>query len=205
MVLMTVHPVDQPVEQLVMRQRITLMVNRYAFTLGDDGPLVAFAQQKRMALKEQVTFYADEARTQPLFSFKARRKLDLGAGYDVTDADGQLIGWFQKDFKASLLRSTWHVGVPHQGLQGSGSERNPVVAILRRLWGVLPLIGDIPLPWLFHFDFATTDGVPILTSTKRIGLRDTYDVSFPAAPNGARMDWRVGCAVAVALDALQSR
>ena len=31
------------------------------------------AQQKRMALKEQVTFYADEGRTQPVFSFQARR------------------------------------------------------------------------------------------------------------------------------------
>ncbi len=196
---------EQPIDHLVMRQRLTMMVNRYAFTVGDGGPLVAFAQQKRMAFKEQVTFYADEAKTQPIFSFKARRKLDLGAIYDVFDASGQPIGWFQKDFKASLLRSTWHVGVPHQTLQGSGSERNQTVAVLRRLWDLLPLIGDIPIPWQFHFDFTTTDGTPILTSQKRIGLRDTYDVTFPAAPNGARMDWRVGACVAVALDALQSR
>ena len=33
----------------------------------------------------------------------------------------------------------------------------------------------------------------------------TYDVTFPAALNGARMDWRVGACVAVALDALQGR
>ncbi len=196
---------EQPIDHLVMRQRLTMMVNRYAFTVGDGGPLVAFAQQKRMAFKEQVTFYADEAKTQPIFSFKARRKLDLGALYDVFDASGQPIGWFQKDFKASLLRSTWHVGVPHQTLQGSGSERNQTVAVLRRLWDLLPLIGDIPIPWQFHFDFTTADGTPILTSQKRIGLRDTYDVTFPAAPNGARMDWRVGACVAVALDALQSR
>lgn len=196
---------EQPIDHLVMRQRLTMMVNRYAFTVGDGGPLVAFAQQKRMAFKEQVTFYADEAKTQPIFSFKARRKLDLGATYDVFDASGQPIGWFQKDFKASLLRSTWHVGVPHQNLQGSGAERNQTVAVLRRFWDLLPLIGDIPIPWQFHFDLTTTDGTPILTSQKRIGLRDTYDVTFPAAPNGARMDWRVGACVAVALDALQSR
>ncbi|WP_233703180.1 hypothetical protein [Janibacter endophyticus] len=198
---MTVHPV----EQLVMRQRITLMINRYAFTLGDDGPLVAFAQQKRMAFKEQVTFYADEAKTQPIFSFKARRKLDLGAVYDVFDADGQAIGWFKKDFKKSLLSSTWHTGVMHQGLEASGQERNRTVAVLRRLWDLVPIIGEIPVPWQFHFDFATADGTPVLSSQKRIALRDTYDVTFPAAPNGARMDWRVGACIAVALDALQSR
>jgi hypothetical protein len=32
-----------------------------------------------------------------------------------------------------------------------------------------------------------------------------YDVTLPTAPNGWRLDWRVGAAMAVALDALQSR
>lgn len=198
------RPTDHPGD-LVMRQRLTMMVNRYAFTIGDGGPLVAFAQQKRMAFKEQVTFYADEAKTQPVFSFKARRKLDLNAGYDVYDAQGRQIGWFKKDFKKSLVSSTWHVGVPAQGLEATGSERNQTVAVLRRIWDIIPIIGDIPVPWQFHFDFTTASGIPVLTSNKRIGLRDTYDVSFPAAPDGARMDWRVGACVAVALDALQSR
>lgn len=61
------------------------------------------------------------------------------------------------------------------------------------------------MPWQFHFDFTAGNGVPVLTSNKRIGLRDTYDVTYPAAPDGTRMDWRVGACVAVALDALQSR
>lgn len=124
----TQHPGD-----LVMRQRLTMMVNRYAFTVGDDGPLVAFAQQKRMAFEEQVTFFVDEAQTRPIFSFRARRKLDLGAIYDVTDAQGAPIGWFRKDFRRSLTRSTWHVGVPAQGLEAVGSERNQTVAVLRRI------------------------------------------------------------------------
>jgi hypothetical protein len=64
-----------------------------------------------MAFKEQVTFYADESRTAPLFGFKARQRLDIGAMHDVTDAAGSQIGWFRKDFTASLLRSTWHMGM----------------------------------------------------------------------------------------------
>ena len=56
-----------------VRQRLTMMVNRYeiheADPAGSPGRLMAVAQQKRMAFKEQVTFYADEARTQPVFSF----------------------------------------------------------------------------------------------------------------------------------------
>jgi hypothetical protein len=36
-------------------------------------------------------------------------------------------------------------------------------------------------------------------------MRDRYDVELPAAASGWRLDWRVGAAMAVALDALQSR
>ena len=56
-----------------VRQRITLMVNQYevypANPDGSEGPLLAFAQQKRMAFKEEVTFFGDQAKTRPVFSF----------------------------------------------------------------------------------------------------------------------------------------
>lgn len=98
------------VERFTVMQKITLMVNRYEIrTAGHDGrpgEVLAFAQQKRTAFREQVTFYRDESRTTPLFSFKARQRLDIGATYDVLDAAGQPIGSFRKDFGASLLRST---------------------------------------------------------------------------------------------------
>ena len=50
-------------ERFTIKQRITLMVNRYEVRSvnadGSEGPLIAMAQQKRMAFKEQVTFYTD--------------------------------------------------------------------------------------------------------------------------------------------------
>ncbi len=195
-------------ERYTLSQKITMMVNRYEVRAvdpsGGDGPVLAVAQQKRMAFKEQVTFYADEARTQPVFSFKARTRMDLGATYDVLDAAGTPIGWFRKDFAKSLLRSSWHLGTP-DGLEAFGTERNQNIAVLRRVWDVLPVVGDIPLPFLFHFDFRAPDGSIILTSERRRSLRDRYDVHLPQASNGWQLDWRVGLAMAVALDALQSR
>ena len=195
-------------ERFTVKQKITMMVNRYEIRSvdanGAEGPLIAMAQQKRMAFKEQVTFYADEARTQPVFGFKARQRLDLGATYDVTDASGTPIGSFRKEFAKSLLRSTWQLTAT-DGLQATGTERNQNVAIARRLWEVLPVIGDLPSPFLFHFDFTAPDGSIVLSSVRRRSLRDRYDVELPASPNGWRLDWRVGAAMAVALDALQSR
>ncbi|MDQ1585945.1 MAG: hypothetical protein QOH80_1310, partial [Actinomycetota bacterium] len=57
----------------------------------------------------------------------------------------------------------------------------------------------IPLP--FHFDFASPDGHPIMSLTRAFSLRDKYllEVHDPA------LDRRLAIAMAVALDALQSR
>jgi len=195
-------------ERYALRQKITMMVNRYEIrsvdAAGTEGPVVAVAQQKRMAFKEQVTFYADEARKQPVFSFKARQRIDLGATYDVFDASGAPIGWFRKDFGKSLLRSSWHLGSA-DGLEAFGTERNKNVAIARRVWEFVPYVGEIPLPFLFHFDFTAPDGTLVLSSQRKRSLRDRYDIHVPQASNGWQLDWRVGLAMAVALDALQSR
>jgi hypothetical protein len=200
---------QQPMpERYALRQKLTMMVNRYEIrpvdANGAEGPVIAVAQQKRMAFKEQVTFYADEARSQPVFSFKARQRMDLGATYDVFDAAGTPIGWFNKDFGKSLLRSSWHLGTP-DGLQAFGTERNRNIAILRRIWEFVPVIGEIPLPFIFHFDFKTADGSVVLTSERKMSLRDRYDITIPKQGNGYQLDWRVGLAMSVALDALQSR
>ena len=198
----------QGAEHFTVRQKLTMMVNRYEIRPADagwaEGEPIAVAQQKRMAFKEQVIFYADAARSQPVFSFKARQQMDLGATYDVFDAAGAPIGWFRKDFGKSLLRSTWHIGTP-DGLEAVGTERNRNIAVLRRVWDFIPVVGDIPVPFLFHFDFVAPDGTIVLSSVRKRSIRDRYEVSVPRQPNGWQLDWRVAMAMAVALDALQSR
>ncbi|GAA1013375.1 hypothetical protein Aple_053960 [Acrocarpospora pleiomorpha] len=182
--------------RLILRQKITMMINRYVVHIaepdGSDGPVVAFAEQKRLTLKEQVTLYTDESRGEALAAFKARKVIDLASGYDVVDASGTPIGLFRKDFGKSLLRSTWHLQQP--GLPTlTGQERNPLVAIVRRF-------AD-SLSWLpYHFDFSV--GASIAFSVeRRWGLRDTYAIDI----NDPRLDRRLVIAMAVALDALQSR
>jgi uncharacterized protein YxjI len=185
----------QHLDRFYIKQRITMMVNRYeireANPDGSEGRIVAIAQQKRMAFKEQVTFYTDEARSQPVFSFKARQMMELAAAYDVLDAAGRPIGWFQKDFAASLLRSSYHLAGP--GIDSYGQERNQVIAILRRF---------IDLPFSFHFDFNDKQtGAVVMSSERQFSLRDRYTVTVP----DRRLDFRLAAAMAVGLDALQQR
>lgn len=184
---------------LLVRQKITAFVNRYVVTVptesGDEGEQVAFVEQKRLAFREQVTFFTDESKTTPLFTFKARQILDVGATYDVTAADGTPIGTFRKDFKKSLLRSTWHL---EQGeLTATGSERSQFIAILRRVWD---LFENLPFLFKYHFDFVSGDR-PVMSVDKIALIRDRYrlDIKEPT------LDRRLAIAMAVALDALQSR
>ena len=185
----------QGLETLFVKQKITFMVNRYevwsADPAGNPSGLVAFAQQKRMAMKEQVTLYTDESKSTVLAGFKARRVMDLSGTYDVTDGSGVSIGTFRKDFAQSLLRSTWHVDQP--GLPtATGQERSLLVALLRRF-------SDISfLP--YHFDFVS-GGTPVFSVDKRWGITDKYVVRI----SNPQLDRRLVMAMAVALDALQSR
>lgn len=183
----------------LIRQKVTPMVNRYVVTVpaadGSEGELAAFVEQKRLAFREQVTFFADEARAHELFRFKARQVLDVGATYDVTDPAGSVIGTFRKDFRKSLLRSTWHV---EQGeLQATGQERSAFLAAIRRLW---ELVLDWPFPVPYHFDFAAGDR-PVMSLDKTAVVRDRYRLEL----HDETLDRRLAIAMAVALDALQSR
>ncbi|HET9256079.1 MAG TPA: hypothetical protein VFO16_12870 [Pseudonocardiaceae bacterium] len=187
-----------------VRQKITVMVNRYqildARPDGTEGALLAFAEQKRWAFKEHVTFYADEAKSRPVFSFKARQVLDVRAGHDVFDAQGQPLGYFKKEFGASLLRSTWQLSAP--GLEARGQERRLSIAILRRVWDFIPYVGDIWIPFVFHFDFVdTASGQLVMSSERKKTIRDRYRITVP----DPRLDFRLAASMAVALDALQSR
>lgn len=191
------------VASFYVKQKITVMVNRYqvieALPDGSEGRLLAFAQQKRMSFKEKVFFYADEEKTQELFSFKARQGLDVRAEHDVFDHAGNEIGYFKKDFAASLLRSTWHLRCGD--LEATGQERNATIAILRRVWDMIPVVGDIWIPFLFHFDFVDPAGNVVMSSVRKAQIRDSYAVTVP----DERLDFRVAASMAVALDALQSR
>lgn len=182
------------VAQFYVRQKVAMTVNRYEVVAanadGTDGALLGFAQQKRIAAREKVTFYTDESRQQVAFGFTARKRIDLGSGYDVTDADGTPIGSFKKDFAASLLRSTFLV--EGAGFSGRGQERSPLVSLVRRF---------VDLPLRFHFDFVDGDGRPLFSIDRQRAIRDRYTVTVP----DPRVDHRLAAAIAVACDALMSR
>lgn len=199
---------NQPTH-LHVRQKVTMMVNRYWIRAsaegGSEGPLLAFAEQKRMKLKEEVSFFADESKREVAFGFKSRQVIDMAATTDVFDASRTPIGVFRKDAVKSLVNSTWHITAGN--VSATGRERSQNVALARRFGEMLPFVGDVMglVPWQFHFDFTDSQGATVLSVERQRKMRDNYFVTIRPDSTGSLLDWRFAAAITVALDAFQGR
>ena len=199
--------------RLIIEQKITAFVNKYkvldANEAGETGALKALAQQKRLAFKEKVTFYTDEQKSAEAFTFRAEKVMDVHGRYFVEDTDGQMLGMFRKEFKRSLLVSSW-VLMDKDGTElFRVKESNEVIAVLRRFIGFVPLIGDlldlVMNFFKYHFSFIDLQtSVEIGQYQKTTLFRDHYSLSM-TDDAWSKLDWRVFAAMGVALDALQSR
>jgi hypothetical protein len=142
-------------DRFFLSQRFRPMVNQYEVsTLGGDGSSageeVCFVEQKRMALKEDLRAFTDDTKSAEVFRIKAQQVFDPRARYDVTDPAGGTIGQLAKVFGKSLLRSTWRIHDADGNEVAWARERSMFVALLRRVMGWIPYVGDFadpdPLP-----------------------------------------------------------
>jgi uncharacterized protein YxjI len=195
-------------DRFLIDQLVRPMVNLYRVTplaIGETpaGGPVAFVRQKRMALKEDIRFFADENESQELFRIKARSVLDIGgARYDVTAGDGTPIGRLEHQFKKSLFRSTWRLVGPDEAEVAIAKERSQFLAIARRVVDFLPYGEWVPIP----YDFVLADGDHDLGhfTRKFMSFRDRYVLDL-SGDNDRRLDRRLAIALGIALDALQNR
>ena len=189
--------VDQLIRPIANLYRITPLA---AGETPAGGP-VAFVRQKKMAIKEDIRFFADESETQELFRLKARSILDTGGSrYDVTDANGQAIGVLHHQLRKSLIRSTWEISGAN-GTTAIAHERSKPMAIARRLVDFVPYGEWVPIP--YNFDLLLDDRV-VGHLNRKFQLRDTYILDL-TGDHERQIDRRLGVALAIGLDALQNR
>ena len=190
--------VDQLVRPIANLYRITPL----AAGEMPAGTPAAYVRQKKLAIKEDIRFYADEAEAEEIFRIKARNILDLGGSrYDVYAGEKQ-IGALEHQFRASLLRTTWRVLDASNHEVAIARERSMPMAIARRLIDFVPNVGGlIPIP--YNFDLLI-DGSVVGSMNRKFKLRDRYvlDVS---GDHERRFDRRLAVALAIGLDTLQNR
>jgi len=197
-------------DRFVMRQRIKLAINQYEFTVagpdGSEGEPFCFVEQARFKFKEDIRFYADSSKGQELMRILARQRFDPRAKYDVTDDAGGKIGEIQKEFGASLLRSTFTLYDGAGGQVAVVRERSVPVAIGRRAVNLVPYVDAVAdwLPIPYDFEFLAGEEVLGILRRRRGKLRDVYDLDL-SADTAHRIDRRLALATAVGMDALQAR
>ena len=186
-------------DRFTIDQLIRPMVNLYRISAGPTP--VAFVRQKRMAIKEDIRFFADENEARELWRIKARSLMEFGGRYDVTTPEGEKIGVLGKVFGKSLLRSTWSIMDAGEQELAVAKERSVPVAILRRVIDAVPYGDFIPIPFHFTIDAGERH---VGDLNRRFGIRDTYDLDVSGDVE-RRIDRRLAVSLGIALDALQSR
>jgi uncharacterized protein YxjI len=186
-------------DRFTIDQLIRPMVNLYRISAGSTP--VAFVRQKRMAIKEDIRFFADENEARELWRIKARSLMEFGGRYDVTTPEGEKIGVLGKVFGKSLLRSTWSIMDADEQELAVAKERSVPVAILRRVIDAVPYGDFVPIPFHFTIDAAERH---IGDLNRRFGVRDTYDLDVSGDVE-RKIDRRLAVSLGIALDALQSR
>lgn len=195
----------------ILRQRFRMVVNVYEFSLPEaDGRTAGepflYVRQKPFSFKEDIRFFADKALTEPVMRIQALQRFDPRAKYNVTLADGTMVGQIQKVFGQSLLRSTYRIYDASGAEAALITEEKLAIALIRRAVGFLPYVADISnwLPIPYHFTFLRGDRV--LGSYRRhlFKIQDAYTLDLTQDPERT-LDRRLVLAIAVGMDALQAR
>lgn len=136
-----------------------------------NGTLTCYVKQKAFKLKEDVTIFADEEQTQPLYRLKANKIIDIGATYAISSPDGRALGAVRQQGMRTFWKATYDIldaaGTPI----GLTHEEKPWVKVLDGLVGQIPFVGFIVQRWINPtYLIDGTDGTNYLRLRKRPSL-----------------------------------
>lgn len=195
-------------DRLLIQQVFKPIGNEYRVSIPgpgstEEGRPLLFVKQKKMKIKEDIRFRISPDDDDHVFMIKSKSVFEFRGRHEVLDADGAVIGMLEKDFGRSLLRSHWRVRDVAGTEVLEAYEASWVVALVRRLAGVVSEWLSA-LTWL-PFNFVLLrDGREVGTYRRVLGkLRDRYVLELQ--PELAEVDRRLVIAFAVGLDALQDR
>jgi uncharacterized protein YxjI len=148
-----------------------LTISSYIRVVDATGQLVSYAKQRAFRLKEDVTIYADEAQTQPLYHIKANQIFDIGATYSISTADGRPLGALRQRGMRTLWSATYDIVDDNGTAIGLIHEQDPWVKVIDGLIGGIPFLGFVIQQWINPtYLIDGTDGATVLRMRKRPSL-----------------------------------
>ena len=180
---------------LLLKKKLLKLVGGEFRLFAPNGSLALVAHQKGFKLKEEITVYADDAKSRPLIGIYARQIMDFNASYDVVDlTNNAKIGVLRRKGWSSIARDEWEVLDPWDKPVGSLFEDSIALALVRRL-----LTNLVPQ----NYDME-------VMGTKVVDFKQNFNpfvyhlqVIFTVPPN--QFDRRIGVAASILLAAIEGR
>jgi len=167
-------------------------LGRVTRVYAPDGMLVAYVKKPVMKWKEEMTFFADEAQTQPVMVVKARQAIAMNLIRDVFDAaTGARVGIIRQKGLKSMFRDTWELLDEQE--QPIGLMQEDGSSFLRRMFPLL--LGK------WHIEVGQQHCAYVKQVWRFFAKEYTLDLS----PNQGRIDPRFAMACAVLALMAESR
>lgn len=119
--------------------KITTLAND--FTARDaQGRTIAYVRQKMFKLKEAITIYSDESKSQVLYTIAANKWIDWSAAYNMVDAQGNELGKIARKGWRSMWKAEYDIIDQHQQPQYKVKEESVMTRFLDNLLGGIPVL-----------------------------------------------------------------
>jgi hypothetical protein len=182
-------------DRFIARQKIWTFTPKFYFC-DLDGNTLAFLRKKVFTLKDEIRIFTDETQSMELLHIKARKIIDWGTAFDVTDSiNHQKVGVIKRQGWKSILRKEWTIMDANEQPVGTVKEDSLLLATLRRY-----VINLIPQSYSF-----AADGRELGTARQNWNFFvPKMIVDFSSDP-GRQLDRRLIAAAIVLLMAVEGR
>ncbi|PPK94935.1 MULTISPECIES: hypothetical protein [Nonlabens] len=120
--------------------KITTLSNDFT-AKNASGQTIAYVKQKMFKLKEAISVYSDESKSQVLFTIAANKWLDFSAAYSMTDASGNEIGKIARKGWRSMWKAEYDIVDQNNQPQYKVQEANAWVRVADSMIGEIPVLG----------------------------------------------------------------
>ncbi len=182
-------------DSFIARQKIFSLAP--CFYIQDHlGNALAFLRKKVFTWKDEIRVFTDETQSLELLHIKARKIIDWGTAFDVTDSiNRQKVGVLKRKGWKSVLRKEWLIMDVLDQEIGRIQEDSMMLALVRRF-----LLAIIPQTYTFEIT-----GQAVGTAEQNWNLfAPKMRVDFSGDP-GKRLDRRLAVAAVVLLMAVEGR
>ncbi len=135
--------------------------------------LVFYVKQKAFKLKDDITIFADEAQSRPLFHIKADRVIDFSANFHFTAANGQPVGSIKRQGMKSLWKARYDISDAAGSIQMRTAEEKPWLKVLEAALAEVPIVGLVA-NYMLNPSYSVSDlgGQVVMRLTKMRSLTD---------------------------------